>query len=213
MQLERPGRTREDVIREFRTTEILGAARRVIAETGWGEASMERIAQEAGVSKGTIYLYFDGKEALLIEALRHGFDLLTERTRSAVRRARGPRAKLRAVVEAGLEHADAQRAFVESLEDFPQLGSEAASLLGERLRPQVEAYLHFVSGLIDRGIRKGVFRPVDARRAARALFELIRGASPERLRGAPATTEEAAAEEVAAIMDMFLNGIGAGERT
>lgn len=210
MELERSTKTREDVIREFRTTEILGAARRVIAETGYGEASMERIAQEAGVSKGTIYLYFEGKDALLIEALRHGLDLLMERTRSAARRARGPRAKLRAVVEAGLEHSDAQYAFVESLEDLPQLGSEAASLLGEQLRPQVEAYLHFVSGLIDRGIRKGVFRSVDSRRAARALLELIRGASPERLRGAEPTSTT---EEVAAIMDMFINGIGTGERT
>jgi AcrR family transcriptional regulator len=97
MELERPARTREQVIRDFRTSEILGAARRVIAEIGFGDASMERIAQEAGVSKGTIYLYFDGKEALLVEALKRAFDLLMERTRSAARRARGSRAKLRAV--------------------------------------------------------------------------------------------------------------------
>lgn len=210
MELERPARTKEQVIRDFRTSEILGAARRVIAEIGFGEASMERIAQEAGISKGTIYLYFDGKEALLVEALKRGFDLLMERTRSAARRARGSRAKLRAVVEAGLEASEDQRAFFESLEDWPQLGPEGASLLREHLRPHVEAYIHFLVGLIERGIRSGAFRQVDARRVARALLELTRGAIVERLRQPkPIPT----AEEVDAIVDIFENGIGAGERT
>ncbi len=210
MQLERPARTKEEVIREFRTAEILGAARRVIAEIGFGEASMERIAQEAGISKGTIYLYFEGKEALLIEAWKHGFAVLMDRTRVGARRARGPRAKLRAVVEAGLEHSDDQRAFFESVEDWPLMGSEGASLLREHLRPQVEAYLHFVAGLIERGIRGGAFRRIDPRRAARALLELERGAIAERLRGPESTST---ANDVEAIVDIFINGIGAGERT
>ena len=210
MQLDRPVRTKEQVIRDFRTSEILGAARRVIAEIGFAEASMERIAQEAGISKGTIYLYFEGKDALLVEALKYGFGLLIERTRNAARRARGPRAKLSAVVQAWLEHSEDHRAFFESLEGWPQLGTNGGSALRDHLQPHTEAYLHFLVGLIERGIRTGAFRRVDSRRAARALLELTRGAITERLRQAEPTST---ADEGAAIVDMFLNGIGAGERT
>ena len=74
----------------------------------------------------------------------------------------------------------------------------------------MEAYIHFLVGLIERGIRSGAFRQVDARRVARALLELTRGAIVERLRQPkPIPT----AEEVEAIVDIFENGIGAGERT
>ena len=42
------GRTKEEVVKDFRTGEIVQAARRVIGELGFADASMERIAQEAG---------------------------------------------------------------------------------------------------------------------------------------------------------------------
>jgi hypothetical protein len=74
----------------------------------------------------------------------------------------------------------------------------------------VEAYIHFLVGLIERGTRSGAFRQVDARRAARALLELTRGAIAERLRQPRPTPT---AQEVEAIVDIFENGIGAGERT
>ena len=49
-------KTKDEVVKDFRTGEIVRAARRVIGELGFDEASMERIAHEAGVAKGTIYL-------------------------------------------------------------------------------------------------------------------------------------------------------------
>src|SRR5215467_3545803 len=45
-----------------RPSEILDAAVSVFAEKGFAAARMEDIARKAGVSKGTIYLYFQGKE-------------------------------------------------------------------------------------------------------------------------------------------------------
>ena len=44
--------------------QILDGAARVFAAAGFGGASMSRIAAEAGVSKGTLYNYFSGKQAL-----------------------------------------------------------------------------------------------------------------------------------------------------
>jgi AcrR family transcriptional regulator len=53
---------------EVRQAQILDAAYKVFAEAGFSDARMEDIARDAGVSKGTIYLYYPTKTALF-EAL------------------------------------------------------------------------------------------------------------------------------------------------
>lgn len=57
--------------------EIINGARRVFFEKGYDGASMDEVAKAAGVSKATIYVYFNGKEELF-EALVHN-----DRARSA----------------------------------------------------------------------------------------------------------------------------------
>ncbi|RJL19502.1 TetR/AcrR family transcriptional regulator [Bailinhaonella thermotolerans] len=53
------------VDKEARRREILAAAVRVFARKGYAEARIEDVAAEAGLAKGTIYLSFPGREALL----------------------------------------------------------------------------------------------------------------------------------------------------
>lgn len=56
---------------EGRQGEILDAALRLFASRGFEAVTMEAIAREVGLTKGTLYLYFDGKKAL--------FDAMLER--------------------------------------------------------------------------------------------------------------------------------------
>src|SRR3954454_20532119 len=55
---------------EERPRQILAAALEVFAEHGLAAARLEDIAKRAGLSKGTIYLYFPNKEALFREVIR-----------------------------------------------------------------------------------------------------------------------------------------------
>jgi AcrR family transcriptional regulator len=55
---------------EERPRQILDAALEVFGERGLAAARLEDIARSAGVSKGTIYLYFPNKEALFTEMIR-----------------------------------------------------------------------------------------------------------------------------------------------
>jgi AcrR family transcriptional regulator len=55
---------------EARPDEILDAALDVFGEQGFARARLEEVAQRAGVSKGTLYLYFDSKETLFREMVR-----------------------------------------------------------------------------------------------------------------------------------------------
>ncbi len=62
--------------REQRLETILGAAQTLFATEGYHKASMERIADTAEVSVGTLYFYFRNKEDLLVKLLGQiGFDL------------------------------------------------------------------------------------------------------------------------------------------
>ncbi|HET6232957.1 MAG TPA: TetR/AcrR family transcriptional regulator [Longimicrobiaceae bacterium] len=56
--------------REVRKRAILDSAVRVFAEHGFFAARIRDIAAGAGVAEGTIYLYFDGKDDLLLTAFR-----------------------------------------------------------------------------------------------------------------------------------------------
>ena len=51
-----------------RPEEILDAAMRVFCRRGFHKTNLEEVAREAGISKGTIYLYFKNKEDLFIAA-------------------------------------------------------------------------------------------------------------------------------------------------
>src|SRR5437773_12079041 len=56
--------------KEARPQEILEAALSVFAEKGFAATRMDDIAQRAGVTKGTIYLYFNSKEEVFKSLVR-----------------------------------------------------------------------------------------------------------------------------------------------
>src|SRR4029077_7946000 len=56
--------------RHARPAEILDAALAVFAQKGYAAARMDDIAARAGVTKGTIYLYFENKEAVFKTLVR-----------------------------------------------------------------------------------------------------------------------------------------------
>ncbi|MEO8111987.1 MAG: TetR/AcrR family transcriptional regulator [Ginsengibacter sp.] len=61
-------------LKENRRSEILEAALTVFAESGYNGATINMIADEAAISKGLLYNYFESKEILLDNLLKFGFD-------------------------------------------------------------------------------------------------------------------------------------------
>lgn len=57
--------------REERRSAIVEAARRVLADGGFEAATIAEIARKAGISTGTVYLYFTNREDLLAEVYRY----------------------------------------------------------------------------------------------------------------------------------------------
>jgi AcrR family transcriptional regulator len=151
---------------------LLEAAFRVFAARGYRAASLEEVAEAAGMTKGAIYYYFDGKEDLLRRALEQRHRAIFTEISEALRAERGPasvkiRFALRKVwlhwVEAGWGHAFRLLVGEVSVE-FPavfRIWAEEGPIHGWAL----------VRGLIEEGVAAGEFRQgVDAEVAARLVL-------------------------------------------
>lgn len=75
--------TRREREKARRREDILQAAREVFFERGIEHATIDEVAEQAEVGKGTVYLYFDSKEAILAHLLLDGLDLLVNELEAA----------------------------------------------------------------------------------------------------------------------------------
>ena len=154
---------------EERPGQILSAALAVFGERGLAAARLEDIAKRAGLSKGTIYLYFPNKEELFREVVRHtvisqleeGERMVSEKTTSATATLTEFMQRYWAFIRSS-QFAPIFRLIHAEIHNFPDL----ARFYGE----EVVARGHrLVSGIIARGIASGEFRQMDPAVAARML--------------------------------------------
>jgi AcrR family transcriptional regulator len=156
---------------EDRPSQIIKAALEVFGECGLANARLQDIAERAGVSKGTIYLYFPNKEELFREMVRQTAVAAIERAEQAnvpgtpsnqlVAFMRGYWAFVRSPVFVTI-----YRLVLAELHQFPDLAKFYANEVvarGQKL----------LSGIISRGIEAGEFRDIDPMVAARMLVAII----------------------------------------
>jgi AcrR family transcriptional regulator len=158
---------------EARPDEILEAAFRVFGEHGFARAKLEDVAQAAGVSKGTLYLYFDSKETLFREMVRAKVVPLVEQGEAKLQAHEGPYRELLVslvttmydtMLHRGLGRIS--RLVISELGAFPELARfyyEEVVLRAQRLLEQ----------LLERGVAAGEFRPVPHHYAARGIPALV----------------------------------------
>jgi AcrR family transcriptional regulator len=172
-------KTKQQLVSEFRRREIVDAARSVFARRGFSSGIMDEIAREAGLAKGTIYLYFKSKQELYKAVLHHDMEALKVDTLQRIDAAGGWREKIRAFALARLENADAKR------ELFRILDNESASAAFTRSQYRAwlkEPVLRLASAIED-AARRGDLRPVCPEKAAWAIADMTRGLIQRRLLG------------------------------
>lgn len=152
---------------EERPQQILKAALEVFSESGIAAAKLDDIAERAGVSKGTIYLYFDGKEALFRAVVREWI---------VPRIAEGER-----VIGDGSAADQLVRYLRHHWSCFAIEGSDGwvrLILLELHKFPELEAFYKQeviaasnlgLGGIISRGIERGEFRDVDPTATVRMI--------------------------------------------
>jgi TetR/AcrR family fatty acid metabolism transcriptional regulator len=150
---------------------ILDAAVRVFARSGYHGSSMASVAQEAGVAAGTIYLYFERKQDLLITLFQRDLGGYIESCRPALAEAEPGVPRLRSLVSKHLAFfaEDRERASV-----FQIHGREPDPVLSDGIRPTVAEYFDLIGEVMAAGVEAGAFDPgLDVRIARHVFFGAV----------------------------------------
>ena len=152
---------------------LLEAAKKLFSEKGYYNTQISHIIDEAGVARGTFYLYFKSKEEIFREILREVVKELRERIK-VVDLSEDPieqvKENIERVIELALEEKDLARIVLQRNCD-PKLFSIINEFFEEVRR--------LIKGSLDKGIELGLVRPCDTEIVARsvmgALKEIIVG--------------------------------------
>ncbi|MGH9414475.1 MAG: TetR/AcrR family transcriptional regulator [Terriglobales bacterium] len=198
------GKTRRQALTEFRETEILAAARKVFGERGFATATVDMIAAEAGVAKGTLYLYYDSKEeifwAALVSRLRESLDA----TRQAIAGTQGAEARIRAALRVRFDMFRSDEAFVR------MYVTEFGHLCRAKDRPSHALYVEgaqVLAAVLREGVAAGELRPLPPMETALALMEMVKGVFLMQFSGVPGLSDEAAFDGATFVFDLFWKGV------
>jgi AcrR family transcriptional regulator len=99
--------------RHVRRLSIIEAAARLFAELGYNACEMERVAAEIGVAKGTVYLYFSGKQELFFACVDLGMAQMQQVVLEASKKADDPFDRISLAIRAYLNFFDQHPQYVE----------------------------------------------------------------------------------------------------
>ncbi|EIJ79199.1 TetR family transcriptional regulator [Bacillus methanolicus PB1] len=151
--------------------QIIDAAVIVIAENGYHQAQVSKIAKQAGVADGTIYLYFKNKEDILISLFQDKMGLFVEIIEKEIAGKETAAEKLLTLIENHFKMLadDPHLAIVTQLE-LRQSNKDLRLKINEVLK----GYLRVVDKILIEGIENGEFSSaLDIRLARQMIFGTI----------------------------------------
>jgi|SRR5215469_13224320 len=196
--------TRHEVIKDYRVREILEAARTVLGRFGIEGTTIDRTAKEAGIGKGTIYLYFQAKEELVHAAIKEGIRALNAEMVRADDPSLAPIERLRHLIRAGFRVQASNEDFLRTFILGNSLQIEPDSSRGREYIALYRQYLDWLAALIQDGIDKGAVRTIDPQFAATMLSEMMTASLRRRVLGITSTPIEKDADKV---VELFLKGV------
>jgi len=181
-----------------RRHEIFHSVVNIFLKKGFQETSMREIAGVAGLGKSTLYDYFKTKDDILLYFFEDQINDLTEAAQKVALQNISADERLRQVMKVHLEFLQANKSL------FMKLSLEAQRLKLEsqnEIQKKRHSYQDLVRGLIEEGIREGVFRKVDPLLAARMLINTM---APVVFTSRPTGTAQEMLEET---MDIIFKGL------
>lgn len=146
--------------------QIIDAAIVVIAENGYHQAQVSKIAKQAGVADGTIYLYFKNKEDILISVFSDKMSVITESLQYIIKTESSSTAKLSRMIENHFNVLanDAHFAVVTQIEL-----RQSNKALRQKINAILKGYLMLLDEILIEGMVSGEFNPVMDVRLARSM--------------------------------------------
>jgi AcrR family transcriptional regulator len=164
---------RQDVSEE-RKNQILDAATTVFARSGFHEARMEDIAQESGLSKGALYLYYKSKDALIGALLRRFANIEMRGVRAAIAGEGTVTDRLFAMTRIFAKDLDRLAVVMPITLEFYAVAARQRSVR-EFMGEMLSEYRGFLTRAIEEGIASGEFHAAPAGDVALTLIAVYEG--------------------------------------
>lgn len=196
---------RKKILETFTRQDILKAVVHILTNHGIQGFTMDRVAREAGVAKGTLYVHFKNKEHILKSAVEASLAPLQEELSNLLDSDLSPDEKLKGFTVTYLEYFDAHRDF------FRVLLYDRQQAHAQSRRYRTGKYWTFVekiAGVVDDGIRSGLFRPVDTTKISVIFIEANVAVAIDRLWSKNPERIEA---DAGLVSEVILHGIAAGQ--
>ena len=179
---------------------IYEAAVKILVKYGFEAMTMDRVAEEAGVAKGSLYNYFPNKLELLRFVHAKTVEPMHLRATEIVAANQPAADKLEAIFRMWSEHVGKHRGLFHFL--FNEYAVQV--LLKHEGETKQQDAIEKLAAVIEQGINEGVFRPVAARQYATLIFGAVREMCERLL----ASEEVFPVEEVVTVaMDFSLHGV------
>ena len=197
---------RKEMEFQLRRTEILSQAEKIFAAKGFHNTTMAEIANASGFATGTLYQFFEGKEALYNVMVSEKIDRMYSEIRNSASREEEPTAKIEKLVEAHFH-------FVEKNVDFCDLLirgegltlSDKGTVLRDKLVADYFNHIGFVEGIMRFGMETRALKSGDPRMMAYTLLGIIRSFFYYWM----LTNQDIPlSDKVGCVSDIFLKGVG-----
>ena len=184
---------------------ILDATDRLLARNGYKKMTIDDLAAEVGIGKGSVYLHFSSKEEI---ALSH-IDAIIERLKSrlyeiAAKKIPCERRLREMLIERVIFRFDSVQHYTQSLND---LLSKIRSSLLERRKRYFEEEARKFAALIKEGIGEGSFAKVNVDETARSLLLATNSLLPYSLSAQELGERKEIEKRVSALADLLLKGM------
>jgi AcrR family transcriptional regulator len=170
-------KTKQQVVSEFRRTSIIDAARSVFARKGFAGSIIDEIANEAGIAKGTVYLYFRSKKQIYRAVLDQDMEFVKKGTLDAIDAAKSLKDKIRAFTLTRLENAETRKEFFRIMDTESGALSYTRSQYRDWLR---EPVLRLATAIEDAS-KQGTIRCISSEKVAWIIADMTRGTIQRRL--------------------------------
>lgn len=180
---------------------ILESGVLVIQTYGLKKFTMDKVAEQAGIAKGTLYLYFKNKKKLLLSVAGHCFEPLNCNIREVFASDINPLEKLEKYIYLAFIHIEKNRSV------YYELQNTFLTLIEKDLNDKTSTYwemINIFARTFEEGISKKLLRPIDVDRTAIFFIDSIDGTMTRRI---VSTVGNSAEDDAHELLNIYLHGL------
>jgi len=185
----------------FIRNDILESAIALLMEQGIEKFTMDRVSKSAGIAKGTVYLYYTNKQALLDAVLDYAYLPLQEQLKQIIQAEGEPLWKLEQCIHVCLSHTEENKLLLR------QLRTVLFATMDMRISDK-KSWYWTIAGMLGKVLEEasasGMIRPVNYIKVSALFIDSINSLMAHRILS---EVEETIEQDVDELMDLYLNGL------